>query len=137
MKANVPQLRELVLLYGLDEKEERGTAVRRLLESMKIPAKTITEDMLCQTVGWCAEIPGFAEKEITTTGVDSVAQEEAMVLRGFSKKRLDQLLDGMNEAGIHISLKAIVTAHNMHWEFGALLTELKREREAIRIQAKK
>ena len=104
---------------------------------MKIPAKTITEDMLCQTVGWCAEIPGFAEKEITTTGVDSVAQEEAMVLRGFSKKRLDQLLDGMNEAGIHISLKAIVTAHNMNWEFGALLTELKREREAIRIQAKK
>ena len=104
---------------------------------MKIPAKTITEDMLCQTVGWCAEIPGFAEKEITTTDVDSVAQEEAMVLRGFSKKRLDQLLDGMNEAGIHISLKAIVTAHNMNWEFGALLTELKREREAIRIQAKK
>ena len=41
MKANVPQLRELVLLYGLDEKEERGTAVRRLLESMKIPAKTM------------------------------------------------------------------------------------------------
>ena len=43
----------------------------------------------------------------------------------------------MNKAGIHISLKAIVTAHNMNWEFGALLTELKREREAIRIQAKK
>lgn len=136
MKANVPQLGELVLLYGLEETQERGRALRQLLAGLKVPVKTVTADMLGQTVGWCAQFPGFARKEDAGAAQKPEAGE-AMVLSGMTRKRLDQLLLAMRDKGINVPLKAMVTAHNMSWTFGELLTELQRERDAIRAQAKK
>lgn len=136
MKANVPQMGELVLLYGLKEDEPRGRAIRGILKKLNLPVKTITPDMLSQTVGWCAELPGFAYREVSAAP-GYLQTEEAMVLRGLTGKRLDALLKAMREENLNIALKAVVTAQNMSWELQQLLRELRREREAIRAQMKK
>ena len=138
MKANVPKAKELVLLYGFDPDSQRTNTLYHILEELKLPVRLITEDMLCQTVGWCAQIPGFPAKEDgeQESGSDQLteAKDEAMVLCGLDKKRLDMLLLYMQKENLNIPLKAIMTAYNMTWEFRALLEELKKEREAIRSQ---
>lgn len=131
---SVPALGELVLLYRLGEETERGKAVRAVLAELQLPVKTVTEDMLPQPVGWCAEIPGVPPA--AEPAQEDAFPEEAMVLRGFSRKRMDELLGALKQRSLSVSLKAVVTAHNMNWPFQSLLQELTREREAIRIQLK-
>lgn len=136
MKANVPKAKELVLLYGFSEDSQKREQIQTILEEMNFSYRWITKDMLGQTVGWCAEIPGFAKKETEekSTSVSVPNGTQAMVLCGLDKKKLDLLLLAMQKQNLYIPLKAVVTAHNMTWEFHALLTELQREREAIRNQ---
>ena len=63
MKARVPAPKERVLLYGISEETERGQAIRKTISAFGMEAKTISEDMLRQTVGWCAELPGYPMAE--------------------------------------------------------------------------
>lgn len=138
MKANVPKAKELVLLYGFDRDSQRSNTLYRILEELKLPVRSITEDMLSQTVGWCAQLPGFPAKENGEqeggSNQPAETKDEAMVLCGLDKKRLDMLLFAMQRENLNVPLKAVMTAHNMTWEFRALLEELKKEREAIRFQ---
>lgn len=136
MKANVPKAKELVLLYGFSEESQKKEQIQTILEQMNLSSRWITEDLLGQTVGWCAEIPGFVKRETEekTSSIRPPIDTQAMVLCGLEKKKLDMLLLAMQRQNLHIPLKAIVTAHNMTWEFHVLLEELQQEREAIRVQ---
>ncbi len=135
MKARIPQPKELVLLYGLDETAPRGAAVRQLLAALRLEARTVTDEMLSQTVGWCAGLPGYPpQQEASCAAFCAAPAEEAMVLCGLNKSRLDELLKALSENGISISLKAVLTEHNRSWRFADLLTELGREREAVKAQ---
>lgn len=131
MKARIPQPKELVLLYGLDETAPRGVAVRQILAALRLEARTVTDEMLSQTVGWCAGLPGYPPQQEASCAAPA---EEAMVLCGLNKSRLDELLKALSENGISISLKAVLTEHNRSWRFADLLTELGREREAVKAQ---
>lgn len=57
---------------------------------------------------------------------------QAMVMYGFTQKRLDEFLKSMRRAGLPvIPLKAVVTPYNVSWTFRALYEELEREEEAF------
>ena len=47
---------------------------------------------------------------------------------------MDALLTGMKEAGVApVQLKAVVTEHNRHWRLDALLREIAREHEVMKV----
>ena len=87
MKARVPAPKERVLLYGISEESERGQAIRKTISAFGMETKTISEDMLGQTVGWCAELPGFpmAEKEAAEPPEAPGAQEASGSRAGWSE----------------------------------------------------
>ena len=132
MKARIPQPKELVLLYGLDETAPRGATVRQLLAALRLEARTVTDEMLSQTVGWCAGLPGYPPQQEASCAASCAAPaEEAMVLCGLNKSRLDELLKALSENGISIYLKAVLTEHNCGWSFYELYQELRQEHEKM------
>ena len=109
--------REMVLLYRVEGEKEKQ--VRELLERSRIAVKTLTEDMLGQTLGWCISETGYGESGVPYEG--KVMEREALILSGISGKRLDQILRDLKAlpAG-NIELKAVVTPHNKSWKVGDL-----------------
>ena len=138
MKARVPAPKERVLLYGISEESERGQAIRKTISAFGMETKTISEDMLGQTVGWCAELPGFpmAEKEASELP-EAPGAQEAMILCGLERKRLDVLLAAFQAQNLQVSLKAVLTEYNAKWPVAELLHELTKEHEAMLRQFKK
>ena len=138
MKARVPAPKERVLLYGISEETERGQAIRKTISAFGMEAKTISEDMLRQTVGWCAELPGYpmAEKEAAEPP-EAPAAQEAMILCGLDRKRLDVLLAAFQAQNLQVSLQAVLTEYNAKWSVSDLLHELTKEHEAMLRQFKK
>ena len=59
-------------------------------------------------------------------------EEEMLVMKNFTNRRIDELLAGLRRAGVpKVELKAVVTETNCGWTFYALYEELKKEREAM------
>ena len=116
--------REMVLLYRVEGEKEKQ--VRELLERSRIAVKTLTEDMLGQTLGWCISETGYGESGVPYEG--KVMEREALILSGISGKRRDQILRDLKAlpAG-NIELKAVVTPHNKSWKVGDLFEELEKE----------
>lgn len=56
---------------------------------------------------------------------------QAMVFCGMEEKEVRNLLGKMNAAQLQVELKAVMTAHNQRWPFGALLEELEKEHLAL------
>ena len=56
---------------------------------------------------------------------------QAMVFCGMEEKGVRNLLGKMNAAQLQVELKAVMTAHNQRWPFGALLEELEKEHLAL------
>lgn len=124
MKALVRK--ELVLLYRLEQEKEKGAQIIGILEQFSIPYRQITEDMLGQTLGWCASEAGYNKLEEPYRG--EPFPQEVMVFSGISGKRLEQLLAALKTipAG-SVALKAVVTPHNKSWPVCALFAELSKE----------
>lgn len=130
MKAMVHPEKELVLLYHLEENSEQGALVREVISNLGIEMITVTESMLSENVGFCANMEGFSSCGEPYTG--SAPCEPMLVLRGLTQKRLNLLLDSLKKAGaIRIDRKAVVTATNRSWTFLKLYEEVSKEHEMI------
>ncbi|MDO5410644.1 MAG: DUF3783 domain-containing protein [Lachnospiraceae bacterium] len=67
------------------------------------------------------------------TGKMEPPARQAMIMYGFTNRRLDELLSNMKRAGLpRIPLKAIVTPQNIEWTFRMLYEELEKEEAAMR-----
>ena len=116
---------ETVLLY-LHENGEREKKIKGLLVRLGIRIKAVTEQMQGQTVGYLLSYPDFTEQ--VDEGSQISFEEDLMVLKGFSRERMNELLDGFKKLGIQkINLKAVVTEHNLNWKLRDLYNELKEE----------
>ncbi|MDU7338669.1 MAG: DUF3783 domain-containing protein [Clostridium sp.] len=128
MKARVAQ--EVVLLYHLPEDTELGKNAVEAFRRAGIPYRHVTQEQLGESVGALvtASLEGKRyEGEIPERG--------AMVFAGFTSNRLDQVLNRLHSVDPrNQAMKAVVTETNRTWAFGELLSELSREREAIRRQ---
>jgi hypothetical protein len=59
-------------------------------------------------------------------------EEEILVMKNFSNRRVDELLLNLRRAGVpKVQLKAVVTDTNCKWRFYDLYEELKEEHEAM------
>lgn len=128
MKAMVTK--ELVLLYGMEARSERGQEIVKLLNSMRVDAKFLGRDALGQTVGYLCGLSGYDRREAEEAGG---FQEELLILRGFSGARLNQLLGLFRSSGVRkVELKAAVTDTNRDWTLAKLAAEIQKEHEYMK-----
>ena len=120
---------EVVLLYNINP--EKLNKIRFVLLRMGVRNKIITKDMYLQTIGSLAGIKGFEKNQEDYTGEGFT--DEMLVMRGFTSKRIDELLRLFRNNNIEkIPLKAILTEHNIQWNSIELYKELKEEHEAMK-----
>lgn len=121
---------EMILLYGIDRDGAQGRAMDALCQAMNIPVKYLTEDDLNTNVGQLADMSILQESQ--TTQEKTVPSLPAMILRGFTNRRLDELLNKMRGCGVgYIPLKAVITEVNRYWTLKLLLCNLAQERAQL------
>lgn len=121
---------EMVLLYHIEEQGEQGQKLIDLCREMNIPVKFLTEEDLDSNVGQLAEMSILQEPQ-TTENPESPTLP-AMILRGFTSKRIDELFSKMRERGAgYIPLKAVITEVNRYWSLKLLLQNLEQERKQM------
>lgn len=129
--------KEMVLYYQPEREKEAGNAskaakLKGVLIRMGVRIKNITPDQTGLTVGCLAGIDGFDESGPEEGTEVPEIDEEMLVMKNFTNRRIDELLMGLRRAGVpKIELKAVVTETNCGWTFYALYEELKKEREAM------
>ena len=65
-------------------------------------------------------------------GAFPVPEEEMLVMKNFTSRRIDEMLAAFRKAGIpRIELKAVITDTNQSWPFYQLYEELKKEHEIM------
>lgn len=121
---------EMVLLYHIEEQGEQGQKLIDLCREMNIPVKFLTEKDLDSNVGRLAEMSILQESQIAENPESPTLP--AMILRGFTSKRIDELFSKMRERGAgYIPLKAVITEVNRYWSLKLLLQNLEQERKQM------
>jgi hypothetical protein len=126
--------KELVLYYQPDEEKQSGNdskaaKLKAVLIRMGIRIRNVSSDQINQTVGYLAGMEGFEE---TAFEVCSRVEEEILVMKNFSNRRVDELLLNLRRAGVpKVQLKAVITDTNCKWRFYDLYEELKQEHDAM------
>lgn len=122
-------MKEMVLYYT-PESSDRVAKIKSVLVLMGIRIKNIRPEQFEQTVGYLAGLDGFDPKE--TSKEPPVIEEEILVMKNFSGRRVDELLFHLRKAGVSkIELKAVVTESNSQWTFYELYQEIKEEHDKM------
>lgn len=114
-----------------EDKQDRARAakLKGVLVQMGIRIKNIAPDQTGQTVGYLAGYDGFSEEDTKNC---PVIEEEVLVMKNFTSRRIDELLGNLRKAGVpKIALKAVITDTNCSWTFYDLYVELKKEHETM------
>lgn len=126
LKMEVAMGKEMVLLYGLENK--KGEEIRRICLQLGIRVKHVGKEQFHLPVGMLPVIRDASAVKAVFSGVDSEIPEEMMVMNGFSPASMDRFLERMKKARISgIDLKAVVTEYNKNWSSVQLYQELKAE----------
>ncbi len=129
MKAHIRPEKEVFLLYKLGEDSEKGQKLRQALSQMNMEAVTVTDDMLLESVGFCAKMEGFASCGQVYTG-ESLPYE-MLVMKIASRARLNEVLSRLQKEGLRVERKAVVTPTNREWPFRQLYEEVCKEHELM------
>ena len=128
--------KEMVLYYCPEKDSQKGNdsriaRLKAVLVRMGIRIKNITPDQTGQTIGYLAGIEGFEEQ---TSAEYPMVEEEILVMKNFSSRKIDELLMNLRRSGISkIALKAVITDTNSKWSFYELYQELKKEHETMSV----
>ena len=120
----IPTIPETVLSYNISG--ERLAILEKAVSDSGMKHIIIPTDKAGETIGFLAGYTGFS-----SNGTNISADEECIIFSGISSKRLDVILKNMRKAELDIPLKAVVTSHNQSMSLDRLLSELKKEHEAI------
>lgn len=105
--------------------------IQNICKKLNITVKSVPSSMYSQKMGVIAEISGF-KKENTNTSSVVPFTSEMLVFSGITSKDLDRFLAEYKAANIPtVPLKAILTAHNIHWTPLQLHDELIKEHQMI------
>lgn len=128
------KIREMVLLYHFTDQEKAGK-IKAVLARMKIETKDISDALISQKVGFLLGLKGFKETVGTSEAVSF--DQEVMLMRGITGKRMEEILANFTAAGIEkIGLKAVVTPYNVLWPLHHLCKTIQKERENMQAKMK-
>lgn len=138
-------MKEMVLYYS-PEPMPYVAKLKGVLVQMGVRIKNIRPEQVTQTIGYLAGMDGYeketaiqshsAEPDESASGQKSgqtvLPAEEMLVMKGFTSRRIDELLMNLRKAGVpKIRLKAVVTESNCPWTFCQLYEELLEENKAM------
>lgn len=127
-------MKEMVLYFQPEKEKQSGndtkaSKLKGVLVRMGIRIKNIPPEQVNQTVGYLAGIPGYEEQP--QEDCPSV-EEEILVMKNFTSRRIDELLINLKKAGVSkIALKAVITDTNSTWKFYDLYQEIKKEHDTM------
>ena len=117
-------MKKQILLYNIKDKK-RAMDIRRVLMPLKIRIKNISPDEFAYPIGYLLGLEGYEAS-------DTPAEDEMMIMAGFTSYDIDQVIRGFHKRRIKgIPLKAIVTPHNQEWTSYKLYGDLKKEHEKM------
>lgn len=118
------------VLYYTPEQASKVITLKGVFVRLGIRIKNIEPEQVMQQVGYLAGLPGFEEQEITEP-IPTI-EEEVLVLKNFTSRDIDVLLQQIRKAGLpKIALKAVLTESNSKWTFYRLYQEIKEEHEVM------
>ncbi len=118
-----------VLLYNLGTDKSLGNRLRSVLSDLGIKAVDVADSQLGQTVGYLIGRQGYEKNDEAYTG--KVSDTEFMLMANMPEALLDRFLAAMNENGIKIGHKAVVTAYNIEYEFHQLIDDIEDEHQTF------
>lgn len=116
------------LLYYAAQNKEKARMLSDLAEAIGMEFVEISPAQSGQQLGYLAGVEGFCEKKLSVLALPPVIPEEMLVFCGINSQRLDHVLQMLRGCGLAVSLKAVMTAHNVSWTLAALYQELCAER---------
>lgn len=118
---------KIVLLYRLDESKE---TIKNIAKKFQIQTKIISEEMIGESMGHLVGRKGFGAAK---TKIEDASMSEAMlVMDGVQGNVLNGFLKGLQDAGLFVPLKAIITPINLSWQFTKLYHAIQEEDRAMR-----
>lgn len=121
---------EKVLLYNFKDKDE-FTALKSLLENMKINVISVDDKAYQQKVGYLFGLKGFSENR--SEEGDFAFNYELMMFHNFTKSRLDAVLKKMREQNLKVPVcKAVVTSFNRFWTLRRVCEAMEKEHLSMR-----
>ena len=126
------------LIYFAAGNPEKKDRLSVLAAGLNLQLMEVSPLLTGQTIGFLSGIDGFEVRPLKPLETPPVLREEALIFSGHTRERLDEVLRALREGGIYISLKAIVTPHNVNWTLAQLCRELEEERSQMqRMQEEK
>lgn len=120
-----------VVLYNLDQDSSRGARLRSILADLNIPVQEMTYEHLNETVGYLAGLDGYEVAKSAYSGKEYTA--EFMLLCNLPETLLDRFLDAMQDNGLRIDHKAVVTAYNQNSCYYELMDEIANEHDVFQM----
>lgn len=120
-----------VVLYNLDQDSSRGARLRSILADLNIPVQEMTYAHLNETVGYLAGLDGYEAAEGAYDGKEYTT--EFMLLCNLPETLLDRFLDAMQDNGLRIDHKAVVTAYNQDSCYYELMDEIANEHDVFQM----
>lgn len=120
-----------VVLYNLDQDSSRGARLRSILADLNIPVQEMTYEHLNETVGYLAGLDGYEVAKSAYSGKEYTA--EFMLLCNLPETLLDRFLDAMQDNGLRIDHKAVVTAYNQDSCYYELMDEIANEHDVFQM----
>ena len=116
-----------VLVFHMERAKEKQ--IRLLCRRLNIEVVKVAARDYRQKLGSLAGIVGFA-KETVTDGVE--LDGEMMIFSGMDSAAMDRFLAEYRKDGIEpVSLKAVITPHNIFWTAEEVYRELEREHASL------
>lgn len=115
---------EKVLLYQFSD--EIASAIQDILRKSGIQTRILKREDWNQRIGFLLALKGFSQ----STAAEEVFSfsHETAIFHEIKGKRLDQVLQALQDAGIaHINFKAVTTPFNLHWTLGRLCKTMYKE----------
>ena len=121
---------EKVLLYHFEDGEKLKKFVFMMAVRLKMKLKVVEYKDYNKTLDYLLNGNSEEENPGDYTGEDM--EEPMMVMQGLSGRRMDEMLRTIKMNCIPpITLKAVVTEHNISWDSMKLYEELKSERQKL------
>ncbi len=118
---------EKILFFHIEDTE----AVRKIAGSLRIRVKEIMTEELSQPLG---KLAGTYTGESASPFTKTAPDESLLVFCGLSEKHLDRVLSLLEQKGLKVDYKAVLTETNRKWSVIRLFMELAKEKGAIERQ---
>ncbi len=121
---------EQVLFYQFRD-EETLTAACKTLHKLGIATKILPTEAWREKVGFLLGAKGYQPAKVKDDD-NFVFPHEVMVLQNIRNKRLDEVLQALQNAGLpHVRFKAVVTPFNILWTLRRLCETMQKEHGAL------